>query len=240
VLPISRQLAPASRLAVKAARRQPLLSPAAATWSTGFVSVPLPKGRSSSRRRVRPTTVPDFQQKGASFFRAHAAFSLHLRLLDGWEFVMISSVLVVAMAVLWQPTDTTRASREAFTGCLRTYVEHATNAHTSAADFAIAYPQQCMTQQTAFHAAIISRERASRASQADAEESANLEIEDARTNFSERFAMSLPATPAAAPATATAAATPATTPAATPAATPATATTATPAATPASQTTPPH
>lgn len=155
---------------------------------------------------------------------------------------MITSVLVVAMAVMWQPADTTRASREAFTGCLRTYVEHATTARTSAADFSTAYPQQCMTQQTAFRAAIISRERASRASQADAEESANLEIEDARTNFSERFAMSLPATPpaGAAPATATAAAAPATTPAATPAATTAAATTATPAATPASQTTPPH
>ena len=149
---------------------------------------------------------------------------------------MISSVLVVAMAVMWQPADTTRASREAFTGCLRAYVDHASSAHTSQADFTAAYPQQCATQQAAFRAAIISRERASRSTQAQADESANLEIEDARTNFSERFAMSLPATPAAAPATATAAATPATTPAATPAA----ATTATPAATPASQTTPPH
>ena len=153
---------------------------------------------------------------------------------------MISSVLVVAMAVMWQPTDTTRASREAFTGCLRAYVDRASNAHTSQADFTTAYPQQCATQEAAFRAAIVARERASRASQADAQESANLEIEDARTNFSERFAMSLPPTPAAAPATATAAATPATTPAATPAATPASATTATPAATPASQTTPPH
>lgn len=153
---------------------------------------------------------------------------------------MISSVLVVAMAVFWQPADTTRASREAFTACLRGYIERAATAHTSAADFATAYPQQCTTQETAFRAAIVARERASRASQADAEESANLEIEDARTNFSERFAMSLPATPAAAPATATAAATPATTPAATPAARPAAASTATPAATPASQTTSPH
>lgn len=160
---------------------------------------------------------------------------------------MISSVLVVAMAVMWQPADTTRASREAFTGCLRTYVDHASNAHTSQADFTAAYPQQCATQQAAFRAAIISRERASRSSQAQAEESANLEIEDARTNFSERFEMSLPATPAArtaaAPAAAgTPAAAPAATAAATPAATPAAApaTNATPAATPAAATTPPH
>ena len=134
---------------------------------------------------------------------------------------MISSVLVVAMAVMWQPTDTTRASREAFTGCLRTYVDRAANAHTSQADFTTAYPQQCATQEAAFRAAIVARERASRASQADAQESANLEIEDARTNFSERFAMSLPPTPPAGAAPAATAA-------------------ATPAATPASQTTPPR
>jgi hypothetical protein len=154
---------------------------------------------------------------------------------------MISSVLVVAMAVMWQPTDTTRTSREAFTGCLRTYVDHASNAHTSAADFATAYPQQCLTQQTALRTAVIARERASRQSQANAEESANMEVEDARTNFSERFAMSLPATPATQTAAAPAAAgTPAATAtaAATPA--PAPASTATPAATPASVTTPPH
>jgi hypothetical protein len=153
---------------------------------------------------------------------------------------MISSVLVVAMAVFWQPADTTRPSREAFTGCLRAYVDHASNAHTSQADFTAAYSQQCMTQQTALRTAIITRERASRATPAQAEESANMEIEDARTNFSERFAMSLPVPAPAAPATATAAATPATTPAATPAATPASAPAATPAATPASQTTPPR
>lgn len=154
---------------------------------------------------------------------------------------MISSVLAIGMALWMQPADTTRAAREAFTGCLRAYIDRAANAHTSAADFATAYPQQCTTQQAAFSAAIIARERASRASQADALESANLEIEDARTNFSERFAMSLPvAPPAGAAPTATAAATPAPAPAATPAATPASAPAATPAATPASQTTPPH
>lgn len=157
---------------------------------------------------------------------------------------MISSVLVGAMALFMQPADSTRASREAFTGCLRAYVDHASNAHTSQADFTAAYPQQCATQQTAFRTAIITRERASRSTAAQAEESANMEIEDARTNFSERFEMSLPATPAtqtaAAPA-ATGTGTPAattSTAAATPA--PAPASTATPAATPASVTTPPH
>ena len=156
---------------------------------------------------------------------------------------MISSVLVVAMAAYMQPADTTRASREAFTACLRTYVERVTQSRMPAAEFATAYPQQCTTQQTAFRDAIIRRERASRMSQADAEESAGLEIDDARLNFRERYEMAMGPVPAStqtasAPAPAASPATPAATPAA--ATTPATTPAATPAPTPVSQTTTPH
>ena len=56
---------------------------------------------------------------------------------------MISSVLAVAMAASMQPADTTRAAREAFTGCLRTYVDRSVTARMPAAEFATAYPQQC-------------------------------------------------------------------------------------------------
>jgi hypothetical protein len=151
---------------------------------------------------------------------------------------MISSVLAVAMAAWMQPADTTRASREAFTACLRTYVTAAQQRRTNAADFAAAYPQQCTSQQAAYRAAIIARERASRMSQADAEESANMEVDDARTNLAGFFE------PAEDTATATASATPpaAAAPAATGTAsapTPAAAATSTPAPTPAAQTTPP-
>jgi len=145
---------------------------------------------------------------------------------------MISSVLVVAMAAWMQPADTTRPSREAFTGCLRSYVDSAMQRGATATDFAAAFPQQCATQQAVFRAAIIARERASRMSQASAEQSATMEIDDARTNFAERFEP--------AQATATAAAAPASAPTATSAATPASAPAATPAATPAAQTTTPH
>jgi hypothetical protein len=157
---------------------------------------------------------------------------------------MISSALAVAMAAYMQPADTTRASREAFTACLRTYVDRATQNRMAAAEFTTAYPQQCTTQETAYREAVIRREVASRASRSDAEESANLEIEDSRTNFRERYEMALVPSgsqtqTAAAPA-ATPAATPGATPAATPASAPAAAPNVTPAATQASQTTPPH
>lgn len=131
---------------------------------------------------------------------------------------MISSVLALAMAASMQPADTTRSAREAFTACLRTYVDHSVQARMAAAEFTTAYPQQCATQEAAFRAAVIRRETASRSSQADAQQSAVDEIDDARTNFRERFEMALAPTsgssraPAAQPAaaTATAAAAPAT------------------------------
>jgi hypothetical protein len=163
---------------------------------------------------------------------------LFFSLLDGWEFTMISSVLALALAAYMQPSDTTRASREAFTACLRTYVERVTSARMSASDFATAYPQQCTAEQTAYRNAVISREIASRSSRADAEESANMEIDDQRTNFRDRFEPATQTASAPAAATApTASATPAAA-AAAPGAATATPAAATPAAQPASQATP--
>jgi hypothetical protein len=134
---------------------------------------------------------------------------------------MISSVLALAMAASMQPADTTRAAREAFTGCLRAYVDRSVQARTPPAEFTTAYPTQCSAQEQAYRAAVIARETASRISRADAEESAGLEIEDARTNFRDRFDMAQP-TPAPAPAApaAQAAAQPAPTPAPQPASSP--------------------
>jgi hypothetical protein len=151
---------------------------------------------------------------------------------------MISSVLAVAMAAYMQPTDTTRASREAFTACLRTYVERVTQSRMPAAEFQTAYPQQCTAQQTAYHDAVIRREIASRSSRADAEESANMEVEDSRTNFRERYEMAL--VPTGSQRQTASGPPPAATPPATPAATPPTTPNATPVATPVAQTTTPH
>lgn len=109
---------------------------------------------------------------------------------------MFSSVLaMVAAATTAQASDTTRASREAFTACLRTYVNQSIEDTMALDAFRAAYPQQCTAQQQAFRDAIVRREVAGRVSQADAQEQANLEIDDARLNFSERFEMSVPAAP---------------------------------------------
>lgn len=148
---------------------------------------------------------------------------------------MITSVLALAMAVSMQPTDTTRTTREAFTACLRTYVERSTMARMPASEFTTAYPQQCTAQQQAYREAVIRREIASRSSRADAEESATMEIDDHRTNFRERFEMALvPAGSSRTPAPAQQAAAPAA-----PSAVPAASTAAAPTPQPAAQQTPP-
>ena len=115
---------------------------------------------------------------------------------------MISSVLAIALStVSAQASDTTRSAREAFTACLRGYVDRSLDAGISAETFQTEYPQQCATQETAFKAAVVRRETAARASRADAEEAANLEVEDARVNFSERFELAAPAPQPPAPET---------------------------------------
>jgi hypothetical protein len=135
---------------------------------------------------------------------------------------MISSVLSLLLAAsAAQASDTTRTAREAYTGCLRGFVTRSAEAGMSAADFAAAFPQQCTAQEASFRSAVVARENALRATRANAEQAARDEIDEARTNFRERFEMSLPE-PAPAPAAAPAATpAPAATASATPQATPA-------------------
>jgi hypothetical protein len=85
--------------------------------------------------------------------------------------------------------DTTRSAREAF-GLPAHFVKAAFRPARGCA-FQSEYPQQCATQERAFRDAVIRRDTANRSTRASAEESANLEVEDARVNFSERFEMSM-------------------------------------------------
>ncbi|MEA3030264.1 MAG: hypothetical protein QOG13_1589 [Sphingomonadales bacterium] len=109
---------------------------------------------------------------------------------------MISTALALASAALaMQASDTTRASREAFTSCLNAFVTQAVRANKSQAEFDIQFPQACPAEQAALRAAVIRRDTAMRATRASAEDAANLEVEDSRFNFADRFAMAQPAQP---------------------------------------------
>ena len=106
---------------------------------------------------------------------------------------MFSSLLaLIAAASAAQASDTTRAARDTYTACLRAFVQASTQANKTADAFNAEYPQQCTAQEAAFREAVMRSETALRATRANAEQSARDEIEDARTNFSERFMMSLP------------------------------------------------
>jgi hypothetical protein len=106
---------------------------------------------------------------------------------------MISTALVLITAAMsMQASDTTRTSRETFTRCLRVFVDGSTRDHKTLDQFNTAFPQACATEQNAFRQAIIQRDMATRSTRATAEESANLEVEDARANFNDLFQMSLP------------------------------------------------
>jgi len=122
---------------------------------------------------------------------------------------MISAVLTLLLAASAAQSDTTRTAREAYTACLRGYVQRSLDARMSAADFAAAFPQQCTQQEAGFRSAVIARENALRATRANAEQAATDEIDEAKLNFRERFEMATPAAPAATPAAATPQPTPA-------------------------------
>src|ERR1044072_5889182 len=112
--------------------------------------------------------------------------------------VMISTALMLAAAaVSMQASDTTRASREAFQRCLGTFVDGAIRERKAVDEFNTAFPQACAPEEQAFRRAIIARDTANRATRPGAEDAANLEVEDARFNFNDRFQMAQPQTPRA-------------------------------------------
>ena len=97
---------------------------------------------------------------------------------------MILSIVALVAAAGGGQSDTSRTSRDAFTSCLRGYVERGIEDRMAADAFAAEYPRQCAAQESAWRDSMI---RGFRGSRADAEELAGLEIEDARLNFASLF-----------------------------------------------------
>lgn len=101
------------------------------------------------------------------------------------------ALLAAGTAAQGPATDTTRSAREAYTSCLRSYMNRSAEARTPPAEFEAGIPRECGTQEAAFRQAIIRRDTAARVARASAEESANLEVEDAKVNFVERYQMTM-------------------------------------------------
>jgi hypothetical protein len=165
------------------------------------------RGSDGPRSAVsRLAAKPGLQQKALSFsaVMAHSSCSQAVGGLN-----MISTALILISASMsMQASDSTRAARETFTRCLRVFVDGSIRDHKTLVQFNADFPRACATEQTAFRQAIIQRDMATRSTRATAEESAGLEVEDARTNFNDLFQMSLPAEQVAHAAPAPAAAAP--------------------------------
>lgn len=91
-----------------------------------------------------------------------------------------------------QVNDPSAAARNAYTRCLREFMERSLNERMSLNDFRAAVPQQCGQQEQAFRQALIAREATFRTPRAEAEETATMEVDDARSNFIQLFENNLP------------------------------------------------
>ena len=92
-------------------------------------------------------------------------------------------------AAALQGNDPTTAARNAYTACLRQFMDRSVRERVAADAFRTALPQQCTQQEQAFRESLIRREIGFRTPRSEAEETANMEVEDARSNFLQLFEM---------------------------------------------------
>lgn len=99
--------------------------------------------------------------------------------------MLITSILLAAMAPA--STATVDTTRNAFTKCLREDMKKSLEAKMGEAEFEMALKSTCSEQRDAFRAAVIAFDRAGGDSQANAEENADMQIEDYHANFTDKF-----------------------------------------------------
>lgn len=101
---------------------------------------------------------------------------------------MISSVLAFLLVTSgFQGADRSAAARDAYTGCLRAFMEQSIEQRMSPDDFDSAIDLQCPAEEAVFRDAIIQREISFGGKRKLAEEDARLDVEDAKTNFRSLF-----------------------------------------------------
>jgi hypothetical protein len=135
-----------------------------------------------------PGTCGILQEKRRFPFALRRSKLFLLKQLDGVETAMVSSVLVLLLAVSATQTDTTRTSREAYTRCLRAFMTRSVASQMAVDAFKTALATACAAEKTAFHNAVVQRENASRATRATAERTATEAVDEATTNFRELYA----------------------------------------------------
>src|SRR3546814_4010592 len=99
--------------------------------------------------------------------------------------MLITALLLAAMAP--SPAATVATTRAAYTKCLRTDLKTALEAKKAAADYEAALTTVCVTERSAFRAAVIAFDQSSGDSAAKAAENADMPIEAYSDNLLEKF-----------------------------------------------------
>jgi len=99
--------------------------------------------------------------------------------------MLIASILLAAMAPA--PAGNVDTTRAAFTKCLRAHLKKQLEAKVTEAEFELSVKSACDAEQSAFKAAVTATNRAGGDSQADAEENAQMQIDDYHANFTDKF-----------------------------------------------------
>ena len=99
--------------------------------------------------------------------------------------MLITTLLLAAMAPA--PTGAVDTTRAAFTKCLRVHMKKSLEAKMGEAEYELALKSNCSTERDAFRAAVIAFDKASGDSQANAEDNAEMQIEDYHANFTDKF-----------------------------------------------------
>ncbi len=102
--------------------------------------------------------------------------------------MMVSSILGAAALMALAP-DPTRAPRDAYTSCLRAFVEKSVKDKMTLEAFTAALAQQCSAQESAYRSAIRTYQAGQRVPAAEIDEIITDEVDGAKDNMKQRFEM---------------------------------------------------
>lgn len=99
--------------------------------------------------------------------------------------MLITAILLAAMAP--SPTAQVDATRAAFTKCMRAHMKKSLEDKMPIGEYELAVKDACSTERGAFRAAVITLNRSSGDSEADAADNADMQIEDYQANYVDKF-----------------------------------------------------
>ena len=102
---------------------------------------------------------------------------------------MIVSSILGAAALMALAPDPSQGARQAYTSCLRAFMEKSVKEKMTVEAFTDAFAQQCVAQENAYRAAVRTFQSGLRVPAAEIDEIIKEEVDAARDNIKERFEM---------------------------------------------------